>query len=567
MQLSRMIDLARGTGRADLVIRNCRVVNVLSGEIHEADVGIAEGVFLGFGAYDAEREYDGGGRFLLPGLVEGHIHIESTLLTPPRFAQAVAAHGTAAVVCDPHEIANVLGRAGVEYMLKSSRDLPVAIFFMFPSCVPATALEDSGARLSAVDVETFLRLYPDRMLGLAEMMNFPGVLFNDPEVLSKLAAAKGRVIDGHAPLLSGLDLNAYVLAGPRSDHECSNVSEAREKLRAGMHLMMREGSLERNMEDLLGVVNEFNGHNISIVTDDRNVLDLRENGHLDYGLRRAVALGLDPLRAVQMVSINPARYFGLSGYGAIGPGYRANCFLVDDLKDFAIHEVFLNGLTLDEHSFESGNGLPSRSSMHVGSEIDANMFVPEKGSGKIRVIGTARGQLLTDNLELEPSLEDGIPVADPARDICKLTVIERHRATGHCATGFVRGLGLSLGAIAGTVAHDSHNLIVAGMNDGDMVLAARETVRMGGGFAVVRDGNVLAALPLPVAGLMSDKGLDEMVEGVQELNRATQQLGCSYNPFMLISFLALPVIPSLKLTDRGLVDVDKFDFTGLWVES
>ncbi|NDV26760.1 adenine deaminase [Desulfovibrio sp. JC010] len=566
MSLSQMINLARGKGKADLVIRNCRVVNVLSGEIHEADVGIAGGVFLGFGNYKAEREFDARGRFLLPGLVEGHIHIESTLLTPPRFAQAVAGHGTAAVVCDPHEIANVLGRAGIEYMLKASRDLPVSIFFMFPSCVPATGLEDSGARLRAVDVEHFRRIYPERILGLAEMMNFPGVLAGDPEVLSKLEVAARSPINGHAPLLSGMDLNAYVLAGPRSDHECSRVSEAMEKLRAGMHLMMREGSLERNMEDLLDSVNEFNAQNISIVTDDRNVLDLCENGHLDYGLRRAVALGMDPLRAVQMVSINPARYYGLDGYGAVAPGFRANCFLVDDLKDFAINQVFLSGLPLEEYSFEIANGLPPRSSMNVGLQIDESMFEPDKGSGKIRVIGVTQGQLLTENLELEPLLNDGVPVADPARDICKLTVIERHRATGHHATGFVRGLGLSHGAIAGTVAHDSHNLIVAGMNNADMVLAARETVAMGGGFAVVREGKVLAKLPLPVAGLMSDRGLDEVADGVRGLDSATQQLGCSYNPFMLISFLALPVIPSLKLTDRGLVDVDKFDFTGLWVD-
>ena len=380
-----------------------------------------------------------------------------------------------------------------------------------------------------------------------------------------MKAAAGKVIDGHAPLLSGMDLNGYVLAGPRSDHECSNLSEAMEKLRAGMHLMMREGSLERNMEDLLGVVNDFNSQNISIVTDDRNVLDLRENGHLDYGLRRAVALGMDPLRAVQMVSINPARYFGLNGYGAIGPGFRANCFLVDDLKDFNIHEVFLNGLLLEEHVFESGNGLPVRNSMHVGSDIDESMFAPEKGSGKIRVIGTSHGQLLTENLVMEPLLENCVPVADPARGICKLTVIERHQGTGNRTTGFVRGLELNHGAIAGTVAHDSHNLIVAGMNDADMTLAAREVVRVGGGFAVVRDGSVLATLPLPVAGLMSDKGLAEVADGVRELD-GPRELGCSYNPFMLISFLALPVIPSLKLTDRGLVDVDAFEFTGLWTD-
>ncbi|MGW8161351.1 MAG: adenine deaminase [Desulfobulbales bacterium] len=567
MQLTQLIDQARGLSRADLVIRNCRVVNVLSGEIHEADIGVAGGLFLGFGNYDGHREYDAGGRYLIPGLVEGHIHIESTLLTPPNFARAVAACGTAAVVCDPHEIANVLGRDGVEYMIKSSQQLPVSIFFMVPSCVPATDLESSGAQFTAEDIRYFLQTYPDRVLGLAEMMNFPGVLMKDSGVLAKLQAAEGSIIDGHAPLLTGRDLNAYAAVGPGSDHECSNALEAQEKLRAGMHLMMREGSLERNMQDLLGAVNDFNAQNVSVVTDDRNVRDLQINGHLDYAIRQAVSLGMDPIRAVQMASINTARYFGLAGYGAVAPGYRAHCFLVDDLKDFVIHQVFLHGTPLEEQRFIPRNvPVPARS-MHVGGEIDDNLFRPESGEGRIRVIGVKPGLLLTENREIEPKLQNGLPVADPGRDICKLTVIERHRATGNHATGFVQGLGMTCGALAGTVAHDSHNLIVAGMNDSDMVMAAREAISLGGGFVAVKDGKISGTLPLPIAGLMSDKELDLVAADLEAFDLATKQLGCSRNPFMQISFLALPVIPSLKLTDKGLVDVDSFALTGLWVAS
>lgn len=565
MQRAHRISLARGEKKADLVIHNCRVVNVLSGEIHTSDVGIADRIFLGFGNYTGHREYDAAGRYLLPGLIDGHIHIESTLLTPPGFARAVAMRGTAAVVCDPHEIANVQGREGIEYMIRASENLPVSIYLTVPSCVPATSLENSGALLTAEDVRYFITTYPDRVLGLAEMMNFQGILFKDPAIMAKLDAAAGMVVDGHAPLLTEKDLNAYAIAGPQSDHECSNCREAYEKLRAGMHVMMREGSLERNMEDLLEAVNDFNAQNISIVSDDRNALDLRNNGHLDYALRRAVALGMPPLRAVQMASINTARYFGLSSRGAIAPGYRADCILVEDLNDFAIHQVFLQGTPVEECDFESSPLSAPGNSIHISGNIDEHLFLPETGSGQIRVMGVTPGQLLTKARTVTPLLINGVPVADPQRDLCKLTVIERHRATGSHATAFVQGLGLQNGALAGTVAHDSHNLIVAGMNDADMVRAVQELVTLGGGFVAVKDGKVLARLPLPVAGLMSNKPLNEVAADFTSLELATKELGCLYNPLMLISFLALPVIPHLKLTDRGLVDVDTFDFTSLWI--
>ncbi len=564
--LSQRIHKARGVDKVDFVIRNCNVLNVFSGEIHLSDVGIDQGVFLGFGNYTGHRDVDAEGRFLLPGLVEGHIHIESTLLTPPHFAQVVAARGTSAVVCDPHEIANVLGRDGVEYMLEASRDLPVSIFFMVPSCVPASNMDTSGAEFDAEDVAYFLRTYPDRVLGLAELMDFPGVLSGDPKVMAELEAAKGKLVDGHAPLLTGMDLNAYACAGPSNDHECTIVPEALEKLRAGMHVMIREGSLERNLEDLVGAVNSFNAQNISLVTDDRNVRDLRVNGHLDYTVRRAVELGIPPVRAVQMASINTARHFGLTGFGAVAPGYRANCFLVDDLESFSIHQVFLQGKPLEEHDFSARAVSSPTTSMNVGESITESTFAPDSGQGDIRVIGVTPGLLLTKKLELTPTLRDGMPVADPQRDICKLTVIERHKATGNHATGFTRGLGLQRGALAGTVAHDSHNLVVAGMNDADMVLAARAAIDQGGGYVAVLNGEVLAVVSLPVAGLMSDQDPAVIADAVDALDRAAEQLGCSFNPFMLISFLTLSVIPELKLTDRGLVDGVASRFVSLWTD-
>ena len=569
MNLAQRIDLARGIAQADLVIRNCRVVNVLSGEIHEANVGIADGIFLGFGDYSAKRTVDAEGRYLLPSLVDGHIHIESTMLRPSRFAQAIGERGTAAAICDPHEIANVLGREGVEYMIQASEGLPVSIFFTVPSCVPATDMETSGACLTAEDVRYFLDTYPHRMLGLAELMNFPGVLFKDPAVLAKLEAVGEKPVDGHAPLLSGLDLNAYRIAGPQNDHECTTPEEALEKLRAGFHVMMREGSLEKNLKDLLPAMNGFNAQNLSLVTDDRNAKDLRDNGHLDFAVKMCVALGVPAVQAVQMASINTTRHYGLRGYGAIAPGYKANCWLVDDLQDFAIHAVYLNGKPLEEHSFSPRSAPLLSKSMHVGNEIDETLFAPDpmpaSGAEKIRVMGVTPGSLITDNREMVPTLRDNTPVADATRDLCKLTVVERHHATGNHATAFVQGLGLTEGALAGTVAHDSHNLFVAGMNDADMVLAAKETISMGGGFVAVKNGKVLAKLPLPIAGLMSDKELPLVAEDVETLNQATKELGCSFNPFMVVSFLCLPVIPSLKLTDKGLVDVNAFAMTSLWV--
>ena len=563
--LARRIRIARGQEPADLLVRDVRLVNVLSGEVHPAHLAVADGLVVGFEEVEAGEVLDARGRFCCPGLIDGHIHIESSLLTPPRFAEAAAVHGTAAAVCDPHEIANVLGAPGVEYMLDVSRDLPLALYFMVPSCVPATHLETSGATLDAGDIRRLLDKYPRRMPGLGEMMNYPGLLMGDPAVLEKLDAAGGRVVDGHAPLLSGRDLSAYVLAGPASDHECTRADEALEKLRKGMHILLREGTQEHNMADLLPALNEHNSQRTSFASDDRLASDLLSRGHLDATLRRAMSLGLPPVRAVQMASINTARHFGLDrlGHGALAPGFRADFTLLDDLESFRIHSCRLGGRDVRELDFSPRDAAPG-STMRVKNLDESALRIPA-GPGRLRVIGVQPGQIVTQDLRMEPRIEDGLAVADPDRDLAKLAVFERHRATGNVGLGFVTGLGLGRGAMACSVAHDSHNLIVAGADDADMLTAAREVRDMGGGLAVADRGRILARLALPVAGLMSDSPAQDVAAGEAEVNRALAELGLDLaSPFAALSFLALPVIPALKLTDKGLVDVRRFAYTSLW---
>jgi len=525
-------------------------------------VAVADGLIIGFGDYEALEVFDAQGRFLCPGLVDGHLHIESTLLSPPEFALTVASHGTAAVVADPHEIANVLGRDGVRYMVEASRHLPVNIHYMAPSCVPATDLETSGASLDAGDLARMFEEFD--LLGLGEMMNFPGLSHADPKVLAKIRAAGSRPIDGHAPLVTGRDLNAYVLGGPTTDHESTRLDEAREKLRRGMHLLLREGSSEHNMLDLLPLVNEFNGHRFSFVSDDRHPQDLLERGHLDHSIRKAVAAGFPVMRAIQCASINTARHFGLKGQGAIAPGYKADLILLDNLENFAIHKVILEGKFLEHLVFESRISAPGNS-MNVASGFfeRPDVFSSPLGKGELRVIGCLPGQVVTEHRLLPPTTRNGEALADPSRDLVKLAVLDRHTGSGRMGLGFAQGLGLRQGALASSVAHDSHNLIIAGMNDEDMRLAGETAVSMGGGFVAVEQGRVLAAIPLPIAGLMSDKPAEKVVEEYKALTRACESMGAT-NPFMTLSFLSLAVIPALKLTDRGLVDVQTFQFTGLW---
>jgi adenine deaminase len=551
----------------DLLITNCQLVNVLSGEIHPASVGVKDGVVVGFGDYEALDVIDAGGRYLCPGLIEGHIHIESTLLHPVHFARLAAFHGTAVVVCDPHELANVHGLDGIRWLLEVTRNLPLEIYCMMPSCVPATHLETSGASISADDIALMLAAYPQRIPGLGEMMNYPGVLFQDPQVLAKISAASGRPVDGHAPGLSGFDLNAYVLAGPGSDHEACHVDEAREKLRLGMHVMIREGSSEKNLFDLLPVLNDFNSQNCSLVTDDRHCDDLLREGHLDHTIRLAVSRGVPPLRAIQMASINTARHFGLKRRGAVAPGYRADFLLLDDLSSFSIADVFLSGKPVAAHDWTPA---PSdhvvTGSVHVAAFSADCLNIPTREGAKVRVIRTVPGQIVTEMDLVEPLVADGLVQADPDRDMAKLAVFERHHGSGRVGLGLVRGLGLRAGAIAGTVGHDSHNLMVAGVSDQDMLKAVETLVQCGGGYVCVQDGEVVSLLPLPVAGLMSDQEAHDVVASLDHLNAAARRLGCpvSINPFMQLSFLSLPVIPRLRLTDKGLVDVDIFNLVSLY---
>ncbi len=560
-----MIAAARGKEPADLLITNVRLVNTISGEIHPADVAVKDGIVLGFEGGSSREVVDGQGAFLCPGFIEAHIHLESTLLSPPVCAKTLAAKGTCAVICDPHEIANVLGVEGVEYVLNSTKELPVSIYPMLSSCVPATHLENSGARLDVEQMKYLLKKYPRRFPGLGEMMSFPGVIFADPDVLAKLELTRDMVVDGHAPGLSGRDLSGYILAGPESEHECVAIDEAREKLRKGMHIMIRQGTSQHNMEALLPLVSDRNWHYFSMVSDDRHPQDLDEKGHLDENLRQSVRLGLDPVRAVQMVTINPARYFGLKRRGAIAPGYRADMVLVDDLKDFRVRNVYLGGKALDQCSFESETRPPGNS-MHIKDLSLETFAIPAQGT-TVRAIEIIPGQIVTVQTPATPRIIDGLAQADRRLDLAKLAVIERHKATGNTGLGFVRGLGLERGALASTVAHDSHNLIVAGTSDADMLEAALAVQRMGGGLALVQNRKMLASMPLPIAGLMSDQSLHHVVSSMNRLATACQALRIAHpNPFMILSFLALPVIPDLKLTDKGLVDVNSFELVDLWID-
>ena len=592
LSLQQKINLAKGQEKVDLLVTNANIVNVFSGEIHQADVAIADGIFVGFTtegdeAYNTKNMYDAQGRYMCPGLIDGHIHLESTFLSPREFCNVVAPHGTSAVICDPHEIANVIGLKGINYLLQESVRLPVRIYFMMPSCVPATHMETSGAVILDKDISEYIDRYPDLVIGLAEMMNYPGVINEDKRVLSKLMAVGSRPKDGHAPLLSGKSLDAYIIAGIGSDHECTNLKEAIEKLRKGMHIMIRQGTHEKNLQDLVPLINDFNSFSMSLVSDDRDPIDLKENGHLDYLVRTAISFGLPPIRAIQMASINTARYFGLNNIGAIAPGFRADFILLEDLESFKISEVFLGGKSIENRDTNSINNETAsaltndntyslspilQNTIHIKSISNSNMFlIPPPNSGSpsscIQVIGVIPGQIITQKRIIPAKIDEKYgAVADAQRDLAKLAVIERHHETGNIGLGFVQGLGLERGAIASSVAHDSHNIAVAGMNDDDMLTAVRHISSIGGGLAVAENGYVTAALALPIAGLMSNQPIESVISSLKALNQACLKLGNNVikDPFMLLSFLSLSVIPSLKLTDKGLVDVDKFQFTSLW---
>jgi adenine deaminase len=603
IHLEDIIRVSRGDQPADLLLQNARVVDVFSGEIINTDVALHAGRVAGFGRYEALARMDLEGRYLCPGFIDGHIHIESSMLTPPEFARAVVPRGTTAIVCDPHEIANVLGIEGINYMLHASAGLPVTVYVMLPSCVPATRMETSGAELTSGDLA--LLLPRKRVIGIAEMMNYPGVIAGDREVLNKIRIAGHRRVDGHAPGLTGKDLCTYVNAGIHSDHECVTADEAREKLRLGMYIMIREGTTEKNLEELITVVNNQNSRQFMLVTDDKHPEDLIGLGHIDHLVRMAIARGIEPMMAVQMATINTAAYFGLRDVGAVAPGFRADFAILDDLERVKVSRVIKDGQVVAEAGralpFESespARGIRGTVNIDNDSIVDFSVRAGEpaaaegsataleggrvgkaeggmasatgKAAGgmaarRLRVIGIVPGQIVTEKLLVEPKVEAGLVVSDPERDILKMAVVERHTASGNVGLGFVKGMGLKRGAIASSVAHDSHNVIVVGVSDADMRAAVIEIAKMNGGAVVVVDGQPLASLPLPVAGLMSDQPIKDVAAAVREVIGAAAELGCQLtDPLISLSFLALPVVPSLKLTDLGLVDVEKFELVGLW---
>jgi len=556
-----------------LLLRHGRVLNVFSGDVHHADVLILgrEIVAVGDGSFTADRVIDCTGKVILPGLIDGHIHLESSMLRPAEFARLALLHGTTGVVCDPHEIANVLGMKGIEYLLKTTAGLPLDFYFMAPSCVPATTMETSGAAIGLREIATLLK--SPRVLGLAEFMNYPGVIADDPACRARLNAAldAGKLIDGHAPGLRGGALQTYINAGITSDHECTTREEAREKLRAGMRIMIREGSAARNMSSLLPVVNAANSRRCMFVSDDRHPAELLREGHLDAVMRKAQAIGLDAVSAVQMVTLNAAEYFGLKKKGAVAPGYGADLTLVNNLEQFVVTDVVKDGVPVVAAG-KPVTVFPAYADKSVLKTVNPRAFtardfaIPVEGR-EVRVIRLVPDQIVTNTWLAQPKIERKQVVADIDRDILKLAVVERHHRTGNIGLGLVAGLGLKKGAIASSVAHDSHNIIVAGTNDKDMFVAAKRLIALGGGFVAVAKGRVAAEVPLPIAGLMSEEPAETVVAQLDAIMKVVRNWGVRIgNPFAALSFLALPVIPELKLTDKGLVDVNKFKVVPLWTD-
>jgi len=561
MSLRELISVARGEAPADLLLKNARIVNTFVGEIEQGDVAIYGDRIAGVGDYDEAKEvFDLQGAFLAPGLINGHTHIESSMLHPARYAQAVVPRGTLAVVTDLHEIANVCGSEGIRFVTDLARKLPLDMLFMAPSCVPATNLETSGARISSKEVKKILA-HP-KIIGLGEMMNFPGVVSGDEEVLKKISAAKGMVIDGHAPGLAGKELNAYLSAGILSDHESTTLEEGKEKLRRGMYLMIREGSSEKNLDALLPLVTDSTYKRCFFVVDDRSCFDLLREGDIDAVVRKAISRGLEPVRAIQMATINPAEYFRLHDRGGIGPGYIANLVTITDLAQLEIDMVFYKGRLV------ARQGKPLFPFPPVTVELKDTVRIKSPTAQSLKIVPAGEtysviqivpGQIATKKAVEKIQVVNGVVACDLERDILKLVVVERHKASGNIGVGLVKGFGLKKGALASSVAHDSHNIIAVGADDLDILKAIEEINRLQGGLVVCANLEILASLPLPIAGLLSPEPLDIVVSQYEIVERAAASLGnLPPAPFAILSFLALPVIPELRLTDIGLVDVAEF---------
>lgn len=553
----RIIDVAAGRQKADLVLKNAKYLNVFSNEFLQGDIAVANGLVAGVGDYEGETEIDVSGKLVLPGFIDAHIHIESSMVTPKEFAKAVVAHGTTTVITDPHEIANVMGLDGIEYMIQASKDLPIDVHFMLPSCVPATEIDESGAKLGYKDIDTYFE--HKKVLGLAEMMNYVGIVNADGDVVSKIIASQAhhKKIDGHAPGLSGNDLNAYIAAGVYSDHECSDFENALEKLRKGQFIMIREGTAAHNLKALMPLLCQQYYSRCMFATDDKHPSDLLYGGHIDYIVKQALKDGADPIIALKTATHHAARYFLLNNKGAIAPGYLADIVVIDNLSDFNVERVFKRGKTVFDGEVKEFDA-PKIDENLVRKSLDTfhlNKVTPKsfKADGKLGLIGLVEGELLTRNL----GTADGIDVEN---DILKIACIERHKNTNHIGVGYVKGYSLRSGAVAASVAHDSHNIITVGCNDSDIALAVNAIKDNKGGIAVVENGEIKALLELPVAGLMSDEPLETVNEKLENAKSAAYRLGADkgIDPFMTLSFLSLPVIPSLRITTKGVFDVEKW---------
>ena len=560
--LQRRLAVARGDEAADLVVRGGRVLSVFTREWLEVDVAIVDGVIAGLGGYEGEKTLDAAGAYVVPGFIDAHMHLESVKLMVDEFARLVLRLGTTAVVADPHEIANVLGVDGVHWLLDATADLQLDVYFMAPSCVPASLFESPRRPLTPGDLESLMRRR--RVLGLAEMMNFPGVVGGAPDELAKLALDGARHVDGHAPGLLGPALQAYAAAGIYSDHEALTVEEGRERIRAGMWLLIREASMARNLRDLLPLVEEYGPSRIAFCTDDRDPEDIADNGHINGMVREAVAAGVSPEDALLMACLHPAQWHRLLRHGAIAPGYVADVLILPDLESFEPEMVLKRGRPIEDLP---RTPVPDwvRQTVRVRPVRAADFAIPSEGA-RIRAIGLVTDQVVTESVAREPSVVDGHAVADAQGDLAKIAVVERHLATGRVGLGFVTRSGLRRGALASSVAHDAHNLVVIGMTDEDMAAAVSRLAEIGGGIVAVESGKVLAECPLPIAGLLSDAPLVDVIAQSRACNDAAHALGWSgATPFLTLSFLGLSVIPSLKITDRGLVDVDLFELVPLEV--
>ncbi len=557
-----IIDVAAGRIKADLVLKNATYVDVFSGELATDDIAVCEGLVVGLGKYDAQQEVDMTGRIVCPGFLDAHIHLESSLVSPAEFARAVIPHGTTTVITDPHEITNVMGTDGIDYMLAATEGLPVDVRFMIPSCVPASPMDESGANLDYRDIDSYFE-HP-RVQGLAEMMNFPGIIAADGSTVAKIVASQAhhKKIDGHAPGLEGNDLNAYIAAGVYSDHECSDLADAMQKLRRGQFIMIREGTAARNLEALMPLIrSEKLFDRCMFCTDDTHPHDLLEKGHIDYICREAVRMGADPIRVVQVACLHAARYFLLNNRGAIAPGYLADFAIVEDLKDFHVCAVYKKGKLVYDGCTVAELPRPSipayldqraHNTFHL-PQLCAQDFADSRPRG---LIGMVPGQIVTQDLGYAEKV-------DISRDILKMAVVERHKNTGHIGIGYLSGYGLKSGAVATSVAHDSHNIICVGTNDGDMAFAVNRIAENKGGIVVVENGAVIAELPLEIAGIMSDSPLVQVNDALENAKIAAYRLGVGtgIDPFMTLSFMSLPVIPTLRLTTRGVIDVITQQYT------